>query len=309
MSTPRPTASTFREPLLRSLGTATNLTANKPVAMADVLPFVYTDSGIAEDAYGKDKNGWFYVRLWNQQCYKSLVKGGLAIKAGRGQWGLSEEGVKVASALLTVTLPATPTTTPVDAADDDVDLDFLLDEMEGDYTGDSDKAEEPTVVPPPVSRDGGEGVAWDLGPQENTYNEDPYIRGLAIESTKCFGEFSLRSDVCKTCPVSGACKATILTQLARVAEGLRQRDEEAARRGASPVKDPVPVEDDEIGDIIAAIEEEVDDKPKTPADADVRRMKVPANSKCRKCGKTVARGTEGIYVRGVGIYHIECHEE
>jgi len=324
-----PTAKTFREPLLRSLGTATDLNAVAPVPMNDVLELVYTDSGIAEDAYGKDKNDWFKTRLWVQQAYKSLVKKDLAIKAGRGQWGLSVEGVKVAATLMGATVPA-PTPAPP-SGDDDLDLDALLDEMDAADPaptfdpGTNDAPTEPQEAPvepeesetastpapalaaaPVTTHEGGEGVAFALGLLVNTYNPDPYIRGLAIESTKCFGEFSGRSDICKACPLSGACQSSQLTRLSAVAAKLRKRDADAERAKNAPLTPAQPSED--IDDIIDRIEQEVE-APAAPQNEDIRKMKVPADGKCRECGGKIARGEQAIYVRTVGIYHEACHQK
>jgi hypothetical protein len=331
-----PTAKSFREPLLRSLGNGTSLTADSPAAMNDVLSLVYVDSGVAENAHGKDKNGWFKTRLWVQQCYKTLVKQGLAIKAGRGKWGLSTEGVKVSALLLGVPVPipapvVAPVVAPAPAGDEDIDLDALLDEMAADDSttttdpGTNEAAEEaveapvaaaepetastptPTVVPVSVTaHEGGEGVAFSLGKQTNTYNADPYIRGVAIESTTCFGEFSGRSEVCKTCPLSGACKATQVTRLSSIAALLRKRDVDAEKSKNAPATPAAPAED--IDDIIAAIEEEVE-APTPDKNSEIRRMKVPADGKCRECSGKIARGEMATYVRGTGIYHDACHQK
>jgi hypothetical protein len=336
MTLQTPTASTFREAMLRSLGTATSLQANTPVRMKVILPMVYTDSGIAEDAYGNDNQDCSRVRMWVQQCYKVLRRQKLALKAGRGQWVLSEEGVKVAATLLGVPVPVqllpgsdlTPVPvvapTPVPTAED-IDLDDLLEGFTSTNapadldpgTNDAQDAPEASaapevdLTPAPVAVEAYEGVggvAYTLGAQVNTYNPDPYIRGIAIEATACFGAYSNRSDVCKGCPLSGACKATVLTKLSEISARLHKRDAEAARRATMPPAPPAPTPaaEEDIDDIIAAIEDEVD-APKSAGKG--VKMKVPADGKCRECKGKIERGTEAMYIRGTGIYHIKCYDK
>ena len=311
-----PTASTFREAVLQHIGAKTGLVAGVTVPMKEILPLVYASTGYTEDQFGKDNHGYFKVRLWVQQAFNKLLrKQGLGENAGRGKWTLTDEGVVVAATLLGLPVPA-PVVAPVDDSDDveDIDLDALLEEFtDGDDTTVADTVAD-TVVPV-AAHDGGEGVAWTLGEQVNKYNPDPYIRGLAIEATKCFGAYSGRSAVCKSCPLSGGCKAVVIGQVADLAVAFRKRDEDAARKAAQPadtVKAPVDDSDDsddidDIDDIIKAIEDEVEE-PKTKADANVRQMTIPADAKCRGCGKKAARGTEVIYVRGSGIYHKDCYK-
>jgi hypothetical protein len=315
-----PTASTFREPLLRALGTKTGLVADTSVPMSDVLPLVYAETGYTEEQFGSDPHGHPMVRLWVQQAYNKLLgKQDLTAKAGRGQWALNAAGVQVAAALLRKPVP-TQVSSPlavheaVPAEDEQgISFDDLLDTVTG-------SAAPPAGVPEPIAaapvvvtsmHEGGGGVSWSLGSQVNTYNSDPYIRGLAVEATRCFGEFSPRSDVCKTCPLSGACKAVVFTRAAELAVTFRKRDEEAAKRAAQPTAVTPPEEVDDITDIISAIKDEVEGasaKPTKPVADGSTTMTIPTDAKCKACGQKIPRGTDCSFVRGEGAYHNECYK-
>lgn len=276
------TAAAFREPLLKALGRLTDLKAGIPVSMEHVLNAVYTETGFSEDQFGVDApTGASRIRVLIQQAFnKNLRYHALADAVDRGMWTLTTKGVGVATTLLGNPEPTTVVS-----------------------------------VPAPLF-DGGVGEAWTLGRQTNTYNPDPYIRGLAVSSTPCFGEFSDRSDVCGSCPISGACKGMVISRLSGLAETLRVRDieskrkaeeavkraEEAAKQALNPVPAPIPpdVDGDNIEDILAAIE----------ADTSAgKEMEVPVSSKCARCRDRVEKGSRAIYVDGTGVYHPSCYKE
>jgi len=304
MTTPtdRPTATTFREPLLRVLGELADLRVGREVPMDDALAAVYEATGYAEDQFGKDNHGYFRVRLWVQQAFNKLLrKQGLTVKVRRGTWALTEQGVATAALLLGRDVP-----------DDDEPL--ATEESEPGQEPVEDVSEEPRETPdpeapptPPPAYDGGEGVVWTLGDRTNTYNDDPYIRALAIAATECFGEWSARSDICADCPLSGACKGALMGRMAEVAEKLHLRDEIAAL--GDSVKGSGGDDDlDDIADIIEAIEDEVGGGKKAMPDG-VKWMQVPAPGMCKVCRKRVETNTKVPWIRTVGMFHPECFEK
>ncbi len=274
----QPTASSFREPLLRVLGRLSGLQAGYGVPMQAAIDAVCQETGFTENQFGTDgPTGAPRLRVVIQQAYgKNLCYHELARSAERGVWVLTEAGVEIATTLLAaVTIEDAP-------------------------------------VPQPAFG-GGEGLAWTPGPQFNTYNPDAYIRSLAIAATPCFGEFSDRSEVCGRCPLSGACKATLLVRLADCARELRERDaalrlkaeREAAAlaRGeiiASEKEPEVAEEEEDIDSIIAAIE--------ANSVGEAKEIDVPVASKCAKCADKIDRGTKGMFIAGTGIYHKHCYE-
>lgn len=293
--TTRPTASTFREPILRVLGNLTGMKAGVPVPFSDAVEAVCADTGIGEHEYGDDTAGNPRVRIWINECFnKKIRKEGLGDKPQRGMWSLTDDGVQAAALIGGGNVAPDPRD-----ADDADDIDTLIAAVSG---VDADDEVEDTPTAPPVS-DGGIGVSWSIGVRENAYNDDPYIRGIAVEATKCFGLFSDRSKVCEECGISGACKGAVLATMGDIAAKLRKRDEEALK----PKPDPKTVqeEDDDldIDDIIEAIESDTDDSDSTPTG---KVMEVPADTKCRKCGKKIARKSQGYWVRGDGMYHLAC---
>lgn len=320
MSQSTPTASTFRDPLLKVLGIMSGLVAGTTVKADDAVTRVCAETGIDENAHGTDNStGRPQVRVWVIQAFnRKLRKEGLAEAPLRGNWSLTDEGVKVASLLLGGTLPA-----PVVAPMPEDEFDALLDSVAtSDPEPEAPVEPEPAPVLPAIS-EGGAGVAWSLGVQVNTYNADPYIRGLAVAQTKCFGRYSDRSDVCDGCSLSGSCKAETVTLMAAVAARLRQRDavakqraEEAARRAAMPNPPPAPQTpptntadaDLDIDDILAAIENDGSEQPK-PTIPQHKVLPVPADSKCHACHGKIAQNDEGVWVTGEGMYHPACFNQ
>jgi len=79
----KPTATTFREPCLRAIGTLSGLSASVEVEFDAIQGAVCTETGIAVDAHGEDKQGNPQVRIWiNQALNKKLRKEGLVEKVG-----------------------------------------------------------------------------------------------------------------------------------------------------------------------------------------------------------------------------------
>jgi len=297
-----PTPKTFRDPLLKALGTLSGLQVGTQVMADDAITHVLNEMGMDENEMGDDPNGRPRTRIViNQTFHRLIKKHGLGESPKRGRWTLTDEGVQTAALLLGQSVPvvdADAPSTPQSAPESD-------DEADSDPT------------PAPTTTDaGGTGVAFSFGEQVNTYNDDPYIRGLAIAATNCTGFWSSRSDPCKNCPLSGACKAEASARMSTLAKRLALQDEEARKAALAPPKpkkqskpkaDPkVKADDMDIDDILAAIEGEDDKKESLPAHS---KMKVPADAKCAHCGGSVRRGDDGVWVRTGGMFHPKCFDQ
>jgi hypothetical protein len=294
------TPKTFRDPLLKSLGTLSGLKVGEPVVSEDAITRVLADMGMDEAELGDDPNGRPRTRiLINQTFHRLIKKHGLGDSPRRGQWTLSTEGVQTAALLLGQSVPA-------------VDADGDGSTPESPAVDDDGATPDPTTILA-SSGVGGAGVVFTFGEQINTYNPDPYIRGLAIAATNCSGFWSARSDVCKSCPLSGACKAEASSRLSIIAGRLDREDEEARKRALAPksqkakdeTESKAKADDMDIDDILAAIEGG-DKKTSIPAHSN---MKVPADAKCAHCGGSVRRGDDGYWVRTGGMFHPKCFEE
>ena len=96
------TPSTFREAVLRALGLQTNLRANVPVPMSDVVAAVVGETGFMPGEHGEISGGKDAVEWAIGRAY-FLAKRDEHIappKMKRGMWGLSEQGVTLARTLL-----------------------------------------------------------------------------------------------------------------------------------------------------------------------------------------------------------------
>lgn len=297
-----PTPKTFRDPLLKALGTLSGLQAGAEVMADDAIAHVLSEMGMDENAMGDDPNGRPRTKIVINQTFHRLVrKHNLGDSPKRGRWTLTDDGVQTAALLLGQSVPA----------------------VDADATGtpqsapESDDGASPDPSPTTTVTDaGGTGVVFTFGEQINTYNDDPYIRGLAIAATNCSGFWSSRSDLCKDCPLSGACKAEASARLSVIAKRLAIEDEEARKAALAPPKpkaDPKPKSDSkpkadelDIDDILAAIEGEDDKKTTLPAHS---KMKVPADAKCAHCGGSVRRGEDGVWVRTGGMFHPKCFDQ
>jgi hypothetical protein len=172
------------------------------------------------------------------------------------------------------------------------------------------------------------GVSWCPGEMKNTYHPDPYIQGIAVAATKCFGFWDPKSDVCRgstDCPISGACKAQTLSILSGLAVTLQKEDDVkkaaaavAAANNQTGTATTAPTTADgelDIEDILSAIEgNSPTAAPATPPTATLtpdqwERHPASVDAKCSHCSQKVARGTDSIWVKTKGMFHPPCFEQ
>jgi len=160
--------------LLKALGTLSGLRAEEPVLADEAITLTLEELGMTEDDLGDDSNGRPRMRIvMNQTFHRLIKKHDLGDSPRRGRWALTDKGVQTAALLLGQDVPA-------------VDVDS--DDKASRTPADGDAPTTPDPVPAPTTTDaGGTGVAYTLGEQVNTYNPDPYIRGLAIAATAAGG--------------------------------------------------------------------------------------------------------------------------
>lgn len=256
-----PTAAQLREPLLRALGRLTALRANVSVNVDAVRAEVYRETGYAEDQFGVDAPTGS-PRL--RLVIQQAFNKNLKIH-GLVQ---SEDRGEWMLTEQGVTIAAAMLGSAANSL---------------------------------VAFDGGSGQAWALGSQVDTYSDDPYLTRIAAEATACFGEFSARSDVCTTCPIAGSCKAAVLKRLEKLASELRLRDDEQRRKAAQPAPAVLPDADDDINDIIRAIEQE------TAPDLSGEEITVDSSSKCSHCKGKIPQGEKAMWIKNRGVYHPSCY--
>lgn len=316
--TQTPTASTFRDPLIRVLGTMTGLKTGEVVTSSEVIEAVCKETGIDVNGWGEDTLGRPQVKTWILQAFNRKVKAdGLADNVGRGKWVLTDEGVKVASVLLGQPIPE-PVTSDEDA-DDAPSLDDLLDLLDADESEapdeDADEPEAPNLPEP--QHEGGAGLAWDIGEMTNTYMEDAYLRTLAMQATDCMGKWSARSDVCGSCPLSGACKAQAMASLAEIAMIMDRDDENKARVAAGIDPTITPPKDDmkDTVDTVLDIINEDDLKDSTPKlTFKSAEMNTMVGTVCSHCKTDIEAGELSVWIREAsdpsynGMYHPKCWE-
>ena len=360
-------AATFREPVLRALGTLTNLRANAPVKRDAVIQAVLAETGYSVGQFGTNASGKDYVTWAVGRAYFLMKRDErlAADKMKRGMWGLSESGVKVAATLL-----GAPASTVADTVASMGSVDpTLLVAPSGAGKADAfaavaaeagipvervplaaapaddstDEAPKPESAPKgakrtkaKVSDEGGGGVTFVVSLDgTDTYNSDPYIRSLAIQSTSCFGQFSTRSPVCGDCPLSVACKSKMVATMSSLAATLRQRDVEAVARAkaeaeAAEARKSVPaakapaakapaaeglVTDETIDDIMDELERGTPSTVASKATAPAMAPTTPASvaggevieavvpTICAVCDGTINAGEKCQWVAGKGVYH------
>jgi hypothetical protein len=272
----------FKAPLLRALGDLTNGTADTPVRYKDTWAPVCGALGITLDQYGTVENGKTQVQTWIGWAFRHLKNEDLGNGVGRGKWALTESGIEAYKALLAATGSDSPSV-PAEAL----------------AAKDDDSAAEPApAAPAPVVTI---GIPFNVGPEQDSsgYHTDPYIRALAVRSTKCFGCYTPRSSVCGGCTLNGACQNLVAAELSALAGQLAHEDEQAAKAALAPkpkVKaKPEAPEDDSTHAINP-------DAVTWDAEAlkDAESLVAHVEAKCGKCGQTIEVGSNCFWVRTKG---------
>ena len=284
-----------------------NLQDTMLLALANALPSqrgdISTDGAILAmcNELGIDLTGWGVVESqaskpnWTRyngvRAIRFLDASGYIKKPKRGRYGLTTKGWEKAGTLGYVT---TQVETPV-------------------RTSDSINVETPVQVTEQVTVQEGEGVATgthatgsgisfeDLFSQlEDAYHDDPYIVGLAVEQTSCFGFHAERSPTCRTCPLARSCKKAWLADLTEIAATLD---------AGLVVEEPV-VEEEVVVEQPTQEEQPLNSNDphafKRVEGVTYTSVITPIDTTCSKCGKSLPQGASGLSQWGeVGVF---CEE-
>jgi hypothetical protein len=290
------TPATFQPHLLAVLGVMTNFTANTPVHMKETYAPICKRMGITEEALGMSSHGSLTTHRMIGYAMRGMRDHGLGDFAKKGQWVLTAEGVKEA-------LREAGEEVPVEEFDLDPEFEAEPEVAEvakvGSDTGSVAMNEEfeAEVVQLPVVK------------TTHPYSDDPYIRGLAIAQTPCFGTHSERSKTCETCPLAVDCLESIKLSLAHFAAKL-----DAAE--AEPEKSPMPdeAEPEKSAESLASLLDNLDDQgaegPAGTFKITHKMVAMPGKAKvetlCSQCMGKMAPGTETVWVHSHGQFHVAC---
>jgi len=190
------TAQDFKDPLFKVLGDLTNKKADLPIDLKMTYQPICQIMGITLDQFGNDPSTTnTRVEKWIQWAFRDFKNDGYTKTMGRGQWALTEAGVKF------MTSQATPTQSP------------------------------PTSQPDVSANDTSEiVVSFTKIKPEDAYHEDAYIRTLALQETPCAGAYSQQSPTCQECTLNSACMNAMMTELVNISQELAKEDAEEEKR-------------------------------------------------------------------------------
>lgn len=269
-------AQDFRQPLLLALGEATGFRPNRPVKCRNLYGPICKIKGVTLEQFGKPDNvSTFWVERWIHEAFKSLIAAGKTHRGGRGEWGLTPDGVVEAQSLR-----GNLTTTP---------------------TPETDSVQDTTITVAPDD------------PKKLGYHLDPYIRALAIQEAPCYGLFSSVSDTCKLCPLQVHCLGAMSAELSRLRIELSEEDkvEELMKLGDrvnSPASKVDPKETTQV-----EVPKEPVRIPAAAGSA--KKIRAQQQTFCKKCSGAIQKDEEVWWVRSdksdhrrtPGMYHLKCY--
>lgn len=269
--------------LLTVLADLTQQTPGLSVPMQETYDPVCHRMGIKVADFGKSEHGtegnktpWVHRQIG--LAFRQIRDNGLGEYAKRGHWALTQAGVdQLADEKAEAPSAATLAAAKVQAQEDD----------------------ESNVVQLTGSGN------------EHPYSDDPYIRGLAVARTECFGAYSSRSDVCKACLLRDDCVEAVAVRKAQIAADL-ERDELAARQAAQAQKKKKDQQNASIDELMRTME---GDDTKTfgkmgkfqplPEQV-VTTAEAQRESICGQCSEQIPENQECFWVEGEGIFHPDC---
>lgn len=139
------------------------------------------------------------------------------------------------------------------------------------------------------------GIAWAPSSMEvdedvlGYYAGDAGLRLLAAGQTSCFGSFSERAKVCRSCPLASFCAEARVAKLGEIAARLDSETEATLKAVLEPT-----------------VEEEVEAPPEITLPEGVETMTLPFEGVCSGCSEVMPEGSEGVFVDGSGLHHVRC---
>lgn len=152
------------------------------------------------------------------------------------------------------------------------------------------------------------GVTAFAPPTVQVYSEDPYILGLAIVATKCFGKYNDGYSTCMTCALARPCREQVFNTLLRIAQVLQTRD---AQSPAPPEtrQPPTPTLVDILGELnnltpSDSTKAHPEPTPRPPHAGVLSIAAVP--SVCYICKGGIPEGAQVVLVPTKGCRHVTC---
>jgi hypothetical protein len=264
----------FKDPLILTLGEMSHFTEGYPIYFKDTYAAIAAKMEISLDDYGfQPATGQLWVTQWIGFAFKALRTSNppMCQQNMKGRWELTEQGLERARVLASQTV------------------------SEIEIPEAPDKNEPPPVIEGGVTLNLNVAIAAKAA--TGYYHTDSYLRGLAINATRCFGNWSAKSTTCKRCPLIQSCKESMAVDLSALSRRLNLIEIEANR----PVEE-TPVEVEETPWVRGS---------PVPEDSTLEAQliqNVPVATECYVCNTPIGKGAECYWVKPHGMSHLTCHK-
>ena len=284
-------AKDFHDSLIKTLATLSGLRSFESIPFKDCYTPILEETGIDPDEYGvQDSTGKLWVHQRINFAMRDHRNAGLTTSPRRGKWALTDLGVSEAKRLLGVVeetieddtvIESQPVATQAVAPNITTKTSNIIRTM-APVTNNVVQIAERTVIQrePGNQRDG------------TAYHHDPYIRGLAVAQTRCFGYFSERSRVCGRCPIQGPCKDFLKVQLSTLAAQMWEEERQ------SEIADVLPTEE--------TSEEAVAETAAPKSSGDVEDIIASHLTPCIRCNEEIKSGESCKWIPSEGVFHTSC---
>lgn len=265
----RPACKEFRPHLLAVLADLSGGKANVAVEMTSTFHPVCERLGIAEDEFGNSSHGTLWTHRQISLSMRALRKATFTDSKRKGFWEITELGLRAVRE----------------------GFKHVSDEPDPEDGEEEDEEALAPVIRLPLAR--------------SRYDEDAYLRALAVHETPCYGTYHPKSDACGGCLLAVSCVDALDARLAEIAAEL---DLEDAKLRAS-----AKAQKRSRADQTASVDEllKLDDAGHATAVARSRaanwsEVTSPREQTCVSCGGTIPERAKVVWIPDVGVFHREC---
>jgi hypothetical protein len=268
----KPACKEFRSPLLATLAELSGGRAGIPIEMSKTYAPVLSSLGITEGEYGDSAHGTPWTLRQIGLAMRALRKAGFTDAKRKAQWELTEMGLRA---------------------------------VKDGFVGVQDA---PDVPEDTTEEDGSLATVLHLPIAPSPYDEDPYLRALAVQLTPCFGLYAPREAACGACLLASSCVHAVDARYAEIAAELELEDAKllAASRVQNRSKDK---QDLSVSELIKLDTPPLQKTVATAASRVVSQVTGQVETVCQGCGGKIPKGTDAKWVPEVGMFHNQCDPE
>lgn len=268
MTDEKPACKDFRAPLLAVLAALTGGNANVAVEMTSTFAPVCERLGIAEDKFGYSSHGTLWTHRQIALSMRALRRAQFTDSKRKGLWEITELGLRAVKEGLA----------------------SISDEPDSEEGDEDDFALAPVIRLPTV---------------RTQYDEDAYLRALAVQQTPCYGGYHSTNESCARCLLATSCQDALDARLAEIAAELDLEDAKLRAAALAATKRKGDSTQTSSIDELLQLDTPTAVPPRAVA-RHITSVRSPREQVCAGCKAKIAKGESVNWIPAEGVFHEQC---